>query len=67
MMQVGSKLGMRTMKDAAYALLEEGIITSEVAKTLLATSSSDVESGDNNASGAAKQGAKGQAKFGSGF
>ncbi len=36
MMQVGSKLGMRTMKDAAYALLNDGIITSDTAKYLIA-------------------------------
>ncbi|HEU5048217.1 MAG TPA: type IV pilus twitching motility protein PilT [Rickettsiales bacterium] len=37
MMQVGSKAGMRTMKDAAYQLLNDGVISPETAKGLLAT------------------------------
>jgi twitching motility protein PilT len=41
MMQVGSRMGMRTMKDAAYAMFDEGIITQETARSLLATSASD--------------------------
>ncbi len=40
-MQLGSKLGMCTMKDSIYGLLEKNIITEEVARSALASSSSD--------------------------
>lgn len=36
MMEVGSKLGMRTMKDAVYALFNDGMISSDTAKSLVA-------------------------------
>lgn len=35
LLQIGSKMGMRTMKDSVYALLEKGVITNEVAKSTL--------------------------------
>ena len=37
MMQVGSKAGMRTMKDATYALLNDGLISKDTAKMLLSS------------------------------
>jgi hypothetical protein len=55
---------MRTMKDAAYALMDEGIISAEVARTLLATSASDAESGEGGDKRTAKSATT---KFGSGF
>jgi twitching motility protein PilT len=70
MMQVGSKLGMTTMKDAAYKLFEDGAITQETVRALLASSSSDSESDTINTG--TKQTAKtntapGSGKFGGGF
>jgi len=41
LMQVGSKVGMRTMKDSVYALFEKGIITMEDAKSVLNLSTDD--------------------------
>ncbi len=38
MMQTGTKYGMKMMKDAAYELLSQGLITQDTARTLLATS-----------------------------
>ncbi|NDF12845.1 MAG: type IV pilus twitching motility protein PilT [Proteobacteria bacterium] len=35
LLQIGSKIGMRTMKDSVYSLLERGLITSEEAKFAL--------------------------------
>ncbi len=35
MIQIGTKVGMRTMKDSVYALLEQGLITKEAAKSVL--------------------------------
>jgi twitching motility protein PilT len=35
LLQIGTKLGMRTMKDSVYALLEKGVITAEAAKSAL--------------------------------
>jgi twitching motility protein PilT len=65
MMQIGSKLGMITMKDAAYALLNDGVITQETARTLLATSSSE---SDNDAdSGNKPKNASSGGKFGHSF
>ncbi len=70
MMQVGSKHGMRTMKDATYALLNDNQITHETARTLLATSAggSDEtnESGDTAGGKRAATGAP-AGKFGSSF
>ncbi len=49
MMQVGTRLGMCTMKDAAYGLFNAGTISQETLRVLLASSSSDMdEGGDNN-------------------
>lgn len=71
MMQVGSKIGMQTMKDAAYAMLDEGIISPETAKTLLATSTSDSDTSDSDALARRTKTAGsmtgGPGKFGSGF
>ena len=41
MMQTGSKLGMRTMKDAVYGLLDSGVITREEARRALASGGSE--------------------------
>lgn len=41
MIQMGSKLGMQTMKDSIYALLNQGIISEETARSSLSTSTSD--------------------------
>ncbi len=46
LMQVGSKQGMRTMKDSVYGLFDQGIITMEAARAALNETSSDEE---NNA------------------
>ncbi len=35
LMQVGSRLGMRTMKDSVYSLMEKGVISSDAAKQAL--------------------------------
>lgn len=43
LMQVGSRVGMRTMKDSVYSLLERGVINKEGAKTALNLSGSDSE------------------------
>lgn len=43
LMQMGSKLGMRTMKDSVYALLNEGAINADTAKIALASSISEDE------------------------
>lgn len=43
LIQIGSKIGMRTMKDSVYIALEQGIISEVTARTLLATSTSDEE------------------------
>lgn len=68
MMQVGSKIGMKTMKDAAYALFEQGIITQETVKGLLATSSNDSESSEGDSAVQKRSTtASPSGKFGSGF
>lgn len=41
MIQMGSKLGMTTMKDCIFGLLNQNIITEEVARGALSTSTSD--------------------------
>jgi len=66
MMQVGSRLGMCTMKDSANRLFNEGAITHETLKSLLATSSSESESGEGGAD-AGMRGKSATGKFGSGF
>jgi twitching motility protein PilT len=68
MMQMGTKLGMRTMKDAAYTLFNEGVITQEAVRALLATSASggETEGGENNDSGSKRTGAT-YGKAGGGF
>jgi twitching motility protein PilT len=43
LMQIGSKIGMRTMKESIFELLNQGIITEQTARTLLATSATDEE------------------------
>jgi twitching motility protein PilT len=43
LIQIGSKLGMCTMKDSVYQLLENNVITESTARTALATSTSDSE------------------------
>ena len=43
MMQVGSKLGMRTMKDSVYELMNKNIITAEAARSVVATSGDEGE------------------------
>ncbi len=53
MMQMGVKLGMKTMKDAAFQLMNDGVITQEVAKSLIATSTG---SGSDESSAASSEG-----------
>ena len=50
LMQVGSKVGMRTMKDSVYSLLEKGVISMEAAKDAL--NIYDESSEDQSGSGA---------------
>ncbi len=50
LMQVSSKMGMCTLKDSAYALMEKGILSEETVKALLTTSATDMAS-DTDASG----------------
>ncbi len=66
MMQVGSKHGMRTMKDAVYDLMNQGVISQETAKSLLATTG-NTEDADAAAGKPATVSAAGSAKFGSSF
>lgn len=47
MMQMGSKLGMVTMKDSVYALMNQKIITEETARAHLLTSTSEEEGSEN--------------------
>lgn len=62
MMQVGSKAGMRTMKDAAYALLNDGMINSDTAKSLL-TNAGSVDSEGSDPFGKQGAGTKGSKPF----
>ena len=50
MMQMGSKLGMKVMKDEVYKLLEAGTISRETAKDALADGEveQEAENGGNN-------------------
>ncbi len=49
LIQMGSKLGMRTMKESVYQLLEEGVVTEAVARAHLATSvDEDAENNQDN-------------------
>ena len=67
MMQVGSRIGMKTMKDAAYELMHENIISQETVRALLATSASESDASENGAEGTqSKRGGMGSGKFGSG-
>jgi len=66
MMQVGTKFGMRTMKDAAYRMLGEGLITQETVKDLLATSSSDMDSENEDSGNTPAKRGTASGKFGSG-
>lgn len=43
-MQMGSKVGMSTMKDVVYRLLDEDIITNEAARAAINTANDDAES-----------------------
>ncbi len=49
MIQMGSKLGMISMKDSIYALINKKIITEEVARAALMTSTSEENGEGNNA------------------
>lgn len=62
LIQMGSKLGMRTMKESVYNLLEEGVITEAVARTQLASSADDEASDGHNDSQASDNKPKPQAK-----
>lgn len=66
MMQIGSKIGMRTMKDAAYGLLNEGIITAETAKNLLSSGASDVDAGGDDPAMKARPVAAAPSKYSNG-
>ncbi len=50
MMQIGSKVGMKTMRDSAYALLNDGIIDSDTARALLHTAGEGESDGGSSAS-----------------
>ncbi len=39
--QIGTKIGMKTMKDSVYELLNQGFISEQTARALLATSTTD--------------------------
>lgn len=41
LIQIGSKVGMRTMKDSVMALFEQGVITEQTARTILSSSTSE--------------------------
>jgi twitching motility protein PilT len=41
LIQIGSKVGMRTMRDSVFALLDEGTITEQTARAILANSATD--------------------------
>jgi len=43
LIQIGSKIGMRTMKDSVMELFNQGVITEQTTRAMLATSSSDEE------------------------
>ncbi len=61
LIQMGSKLGMRTLKDAVYELLENSIISEQTARTILANSSDETEeSGAANANTANNKTAAGK-------
>lgn len=47
MIKMGSKLGMQTMKDCIYSLLEAGTITEQVAREALVSSIKDEENEDS--------------------
>jgi twitching motility protein PilT len=46
LMQIGAKIGMRTMRDTVYELLETGVITEQVARSALFSSIREDEGGD---------------------
>lgn len=46
LMQTGTRIGMRTMKDSIFSLMQEGIITSDIARTVINTAAS--EDGENS-------------------
>ena len=61
LMQVGSKMGMRTMKDSVYGLLEKGLIDMDAAKSVLNVREAEEEevmgnAAKPNASGGANEG-----------
>lgn len=68
MMQIGSKVGMRTMRDAAYALLNDGVISPETARVLLASGSSENDTSEDASSKRSTMSGGGgmQGKFGGG-
>jgi len=66
MMQVGTKFGMCTMKDAAYNLFNEGIISQETVSVLLASSSGDGDGSEDNES-STKRASKPASKFSNTF
>lgn len=66
LMQTSSKLGMITMKDYVFGLLNEGLITSEIAKTVISNSSHDEEDqagGSMQAVGSKKSGGSSYSGF----
>lgn len=66
LIQMGSKFGMNTMKDCIYGLLNNGVISEEVARSALSTSTSD--DAENISERAVKAGEHGNIKNkGSGF
>jgi twitching motility protein PilT len=65
MMQMGTKLGMQTMRDCVFDLLEKNVISEPVARTALASSASDDEA-DPLAGGKRPSAASGGGKTASG-
>ena len=64
LLQIGSKIGMRTMKDSVYDLLEKGIITAEAAKIALNVHEESLggedDKKDNKAGGGSASGSGGR-------
>ncbi len=58
-MQMGSKLGMSTMKDSVYQLLENEVITAEAAKTAINAANDDDDEKKSTSTGGMKRQASG--------
>ena len=58
MMQVGSKMGMRTMKDAVYQLFNDGTISQESVRSILAAATGESSDADTTVKGFGAMGNK---------